>query len=212
MNVRLDFISDVVCPWCWVGLRNAKTAIDTLAPQIQVQTIFHPFFLDHGIPMAGVEYQAFMEQKFPDKAVRATGLQHLTEAGAQVDIDFRFDKITRRPNTRDAHRLIHWAQGQGKGWEVKEALFMAFFTLGEDVGNSAILTQIGSQIGMDGAIVADLLASERDVEQVEQQAVEAQHIGVGAVPTFIVAQKRGVSGAQAPQTLEKLLREGAQGV
>ncbi len=210
MKTTLDFISDVVCPWCWIGLRNLRTALDELGDDIAVDITFRPFFLDAGIPEGGLDYHAYMDRKFPDKEARAAGLAHLQQAGAAVGIDFRFDKITRRPNTLDAHRLIHWAQGQGKGWAVKEALFAAFFTNGIDVGDRAELVRIGTAQGMDGDVLETLFAQDRDADQIRREVAEAQNIGVRGVPTFIVARKRGVSGAQAPQILEKLLREGAQ--
>jgi predicted DsbA family dithiol-disulfide isomerase len=209
MDVTLDLVSDVVCPWCWIGLRNAQTAIAALDENLKVQTSFRPFFLDAGIPEEGLEYHAYMDRKFPDKAARKAGMEHLQHAGAQVGIDFRFDKITKRPNTLNAHRLIRWAEGQGKGWVAKEALFNAFFTQGRDVGDKAVLIEIGCEIGLDEALLSELYASDRDVDQIKREVQEAQQIGVSAVPTFIVARKRGVSGAQPPEVLEKLLTEHA---
>ncbi len=211
MKTTLDFVSDVVCPWCWVGLRNARAAIEMLDGEIEVQTSFRPFFLDADIPKEGLEYQAFMERKFPDKSARKAGLARLQEAGGEVGIDFRFDKITRRPNTLDAHRLIRWAEGQDKGWEAKEALFNAFFTRGLDVGDTEVLTMLGEQIGLDKTLLVDLFKSDRDIDQIKREVQEVQQIGVRAVPTFIAARKRGVAGAQPPRILAQLLRESVSG-
>lgn len=200
-------VSDVVCPWCWIGLRNAQEAIKSLEGELQVNLAFRPFFLDAGIPKEGLDYHDFMDRKFPDKAARKAGMEHLQDAGARVGIDFRFDRITRRPNTLDAHRLIRWAEGQEKGMEAQMALFAAFFNQGLDVGKPGVLAKIGGQIGLDEPLLAKLLSSDRDVDQIKREVSEAQSIGVSAVPTFIIARSCGVSGAQEPATLAKMLRE-----
>lgn len=209
MKTTLDMVSDVVCPWCWIGLRNARAALDLLGDEVEVKTAFRPFFLDGGIPREGLEYHAYMDRKFPDKVARKAGMEHLQQAGVQVGIDFRFDKITRRPNTLNAHRLIRWAEGQDKGWEAEEALFDAFFTQGLDVGDVDTLIGIGVGLGLEEEVLTGLFASDRDVDQITREVREAQQIGVQAVPTFIVARSRGASGAQPPAVLAKLLREGA---
>ncbi len=209
MKTTLDIVSDVVCPWCWIGLRNAQNAIAALGDEVEVQSAFRPFFLDAGIPKEGLEYHAYMDRKFPDKAARKIGMENLQQAGKAVGIDFRFDKITKRPNTLNAHRLIRWAEGQDKGWAAKEALFEAFFTNGQDVGDTETLIKIGGQIGLDEKLLASLFDSDRDIAQINREVQEAQQIGVQAVPTFIVARSRGASGAQPPHVLEKLLREHA---
>ncbi len=209
MKTTLDIVSDIVCPWCWIGLRNAKVALEALGDEAEVEISFRPFFLDEGIPKEGLEYHAYMDRKFPDKAARKAGLARLQEAGVEAGIDFRFDKITRRPNTLDAHRLIRWAEGQDKGWEAKEALFEAFFTNGLDVGDPAILAALGGQIGLDETLVTELLKSDRDVDQIKREVQEAQAIGVRGVPTFIADRKRGVSGAQPPRILAQFLSETA---
>jgi len=210
MKTTLDIVSDVVCPWCWIGLRHISAALEEIGEQITVQTSFRPFFLDAGIPEDGLEYQAYMDRKFPDKAARAAALEHLQQAGAATGIDFRFDRITRRPNTLNAHRLIRWAQGQGKGWQAEEALFAAFFNQGRDVGQTDVLADIAAGIGMDGDLVRELLAGSRDADQIRREVMEAQAIGVRGVPTFIFGRKSGVSGAQPPDVLARLLRESVQ--
>ncbi len=210
MKTTLDIVSDVVCPWCWIGLRNIRAALEDIGEDIAVETSFRPFFLDAGIPKEGIEYNAYMDRKFPDKAARAQGLEHLQQAGAAAGIQFRFDKIVRRPNTLDAHRLIRWAAGQGLGWQAEEALFAAFFNQGLDVGNAGVLAEIAARIGMDGGLVRELLASDRDADQIRREVMEAQAIGVRGVPTFIFGRRRGVSGAQPPDVLARLLRESTQ--
>ena len=210
METTLDIVSDVVCPWCWIGLRNLGAALEDIGDDVSVETSFRPFFLDAGIPREGLAYNAYMDRKFPDKAARAMALEHLQKAGAAVGITFRFDRIAIRPNTLDAHRLIRWAQGQGKAWQAKEALFSAFFNEGLDVGNAGVLAAIASSIGMDGDLVRDLLATDRDAGQIRREVMEAQAIGVRGVPTFIFGRRRGVSGAQPPEVLARLLRESAR--
>jgi len=202
--IEVDMVSDLVCPWCWIGLRNLMWAMHSLSEQ-RFSLTFRPFFLDGVLPEAGVEYHAYMNRKFPDKEQRKIGIARLTEAGHKVGIDFQFDKIKRRPNTSKAHRLIMWAQGQDKGLQAKEALFLSFFTLGQDIGDNEILISIANQIGMDGSLVEKLLASEQDKTQIEVEVKAFAEMGISGVPTFIVDRQSGISGALPPDDLIKFL-------
>ena len=133
-SVNVDLVLDPVCPWCWLGHRYWRSA-QALVPHIAVETVLRPFQLDGSIPKAGLPYQAYMKARIGEdaqgrfKAMRA----HLEAAGPEAGIVFNFDEITIRPNTMDAHRLIRWAQGQGKGEEAAEAIFKAYFEERRDI-------------------------------------------------------------------------------
>jgi len=203
---EIDMVSDIVCPWCWVGLRNLILALQQ-SPELAFSVTFRPFFLDGTLPETGADYHAYMAAKFPNPEQRKAGLLALEQAGKAVGIDFRFDKIKRRPHTGNAHRLLLWAQGQNKGLAAKEALFSAFFTEGLDIGDRQVLVQIASNIGMDGALVKDLLDGTQDKAKVEAEVKGFQEMGVSGVPTFIVDRKTGVSGALPPDDLAKFLTQ-----
>ncbi len=186
MTVVIEMVSDLVCPWCWLGLRRIEAA-RAQAPDVDVQLVFRPFELDPDVPPGGVDYKAYMAARFGSDVGREranTMRQALLEYGEAEGIAFRFDAITRRPNSFDAHRLVRWAQGQAKGPAAKEALFRAFFSEGRDIGDPSVLTQIASDIDLDADIVRDLLATDADRETVRAEANVFREMGVGGVPTY----------------------------
>lgn len=209
-TVSVDLVSDPVCPWCWLGLRY-WTQARALVPEIETETILRPFQLDAAVPKSGVAYADYMKQKFGGgpgdrfKAMRA----HLEQAGPEAGIVFNFDEIPMRPNTLDAHRVIRWAQGQGAGEAVLEAIHKAFFEDRLDIGDPAVLTDIAAANGMDDAIVADLLASDRDAGAVLTEERFYRSLGVQGVPCFIFNGRFAVSGAEAPSVLADAVRKAA---
>lgn len=209
--LRIDMISDIVCPWCWLGLKRLDRAL-ALVPEIEPDLRFHPFELDPNVPREGVDYRDYMRAKFgeagPTDRFRAMR-EHLEAAAPAEGIVFRFDDIPRRVNTFDAHRLIRWAQGQGLGREAKEALFAAFFRDLRDVGDHGVLTEIASEIGLDSTLVAELLGNGRDTDAVRAEEAEIRRLGVASVPTFIFAGRYGAPGAQEAETLAGMIRKAA---
>ncbi|MGJ3232626.1 MAG: DsbA family oxidoreductase [Oceanicaulis sp.] len=208
--VSVDLVSDPVCPWCWLGLRYWAQA-RALVPEIETETILRPFQLDAAVPKAGVAYADYMKAKFGGgpsdrfKAMRA----HLEAAGPDVGIVFNFDDIPVRPNTLDAHRLVRWAQGQGAGEAVLDAIHKAFFEERRDIGDTAVLTEIAEAEGMDPAIVADLLNTDRDAGAVLTEERFYRSLGVQGVPCFIFNGRFAVSGAEAPAVLADAIRKAA---
>ena len=208
--VSVDIVSDLVCPWCWLGLRYWDRA-RTLVPETQTETILRPFQLDASVPKAGAPYDVYMKKKFGDgpndrfKAMRA----HLEAAGPEVGIVFNFDEIPLRPNTLDAHRLIRWAQGRDLGEAMAEALHKAYFEERRDLGDAAALSEIAGWVGLDADIVADLLASDRDVDEVRREERFYRSLGVSGVPCFIFNGRFAISGAEAPETLADAIRKAA---
>lgn len=209
-SVNVDLVLDPVCPWCWLGHRYWRAAQE-LVPETPVETVLRPFQLDASVPKAGLPYQDYMKRRFGEdtsgrfKAMR----EHLEAAGPQVGIVFNFDEITVRPNTMDAHRLIRWAQGQGKGADAAEALFKAYFEERRDIGAAAELTAIAESVGLDATLVADLLSTHRDKDTLEREERFYRSLGVAGVPCFIFNGAFAVSGAEAPETLAEAIRRAA---
>ncbi len=196
-TVTIDIVSDIVCPWCWLGKQYLDAALlDT--PDIQVQINWGPFMLDANIPEAGMPYPEYMKAKFGTgrsdkfKAMRA----HLESAAGDAGIEFHFDDIPMRPNTLKAHLLIKWAAGQGKAHMASGALFKAFFQDLKDVGDTKVLADIANEIGMDGALVSELLETGRDVDKLKAELAYFQKLGVTSVPTFIYNGTFAISGGQ----------------
>ncbi|MCA8906204.1 MAG: DsbA family oxidoreductase, partial [Hyphomonas sp.] len=187
MSVVIEMVSDLVCPWCWLGKHRIETAI-SMVPDVNVQLLFRPYELDPTIPAGGVDYKDYMRKAFssPEAKERSGAMrQALVDYGEAEGIPYRFDEITRRPNSFDAHRIVHWAQGQHKGGAAKEALFRAFFHDGRDIGDHGVLVDIARQIDLDPTIVADLLATDADVVTIRAEEKFFRELGIGGVPTFI---------------------------
>ncbi len=194
----IDVISDVVCPWCFLGKRRLDAAVDAL--DIEVFIRWRPFQLDPTIPPEGLDRQQYMLNKFGAERLK-TIHDPLIEAGRELEIPYNFDKITRTPNTLDAHRLIRWAHTVNKQTEMVERLFMAYWSQGLDVGDRAVLAKCAGEVGINADQIAGLLASEQDVEDTKKEIAHAGNIGVTGVPTFILAQSYALAGAQPPAVL-----------
>ncbi|MEE2922792.1 MAG: DsbA family oxidoreductase [Pseudomonadota bacterium] len=204
-------VSDLVCPWCWLGKRRMDDAIK-LVPDLEVELIFRPFELDPTIPAEGVDYKAHMQEKFGSDAGkdRANAMrQALIDYGEADGIPYRFDQITRRPNSFNAHRLVRWAQGQQKGAAAKEALFKAYFSDGRDIGETEVLVDIAREIDLDPGIVAELLPTDADVQNVRNEEALFQQMGISGVPTYIANRRVAVQGAETAEKLARFLRDAA---
>lgn len=211
MTLHIEMVSDLVCPWCWVGLRRLKGAI-ALVPELEVEVLFRPFELDPTIPAGGTDYKAYMKSRFGSDQSRDRANQMrdaLIQYGDEEGIPFDFDRITRRPNSFDAHRLVYWAQGQSRGMQAKEALFDAYFSKGLDIGDHQVLITVASEIGLDANIVSDLLASDADVETTRQEQTLFRQMGISGVPTFIALRQIAVQGAESSEKIARFLKSAA---
>lgn len=209
-QVSVDIVSDIVCPWCWLGLRYWDQA-RALVPEIQTETLYRPFQLDGAIPPGGVAYRDYMTKKFgdgPDDRFKMMR-EHLEQAGPAAGITFRFSGIPVRPNTLNAHRVIRWAQGQDLGEAAAERLHKAFFEDHLDIGDLAVLTQLAGEIGLDADIIASLLPSDQDRQAVLDEEQFYRRLGVQGVPCFIFNGQFAVSGAEAPEALADAIRQAA---
>ena len=203
--ISIDVVADVICPWCFLGKRRLDKALAQL-PDVKAQVIQRPFFLDPTIPPEGLDRHQYLADKFGEERL-ATIHKPLEEMGAKDGVPYRFDKITRTPNTLDAHRLIRWAQQAEKQPAVVEALFVAYWRDGRDVGDHPTLVAIATECGMDGGEVARLLETDLDKAEVLTEAQRAVEIGVTGVPTFILGQRYGIAGAQEVSVLVDALKK-----
>lgn len=204
----IDVISDVVCPWCFLGKKRLEKAL-AMHPEIPVDVRWRPFQLDPTIPEGGYDRKAYMEQKFGTDG-RLGGIhERLSRLGAEDGIAFAFEAILRSPNTLDAHRLIRWAYSYGGQDDLVDALFRAYFEQGRDIGDRATLAAIAEEAGFDAREARAFLDSGEAADLVQREIGMAQEIGVQGVPFFIFAGKYAVSGAEAAETLAKALAQAA---
>ena len=197
--LSIDVVSDVVCPWCFIGKRKLEAALAE-NPGAPVDIRWRPFQLDPTIPPGGIPRRQYLEKKFG--AARIDEIHtRLTEAGREVGIEFALDRIAVSPNTLDAHRLIRWAQTTGHQGAVKEALLRAYFLEGRDIGDRAVLLEVAAASGLDAALVTRLFAEGADIQAVTDEIASAVRLGVTGVPFFIFANKFAVPGAQSAEVL-----------
>jgi predicted DsbA family dithiol-disulfide isomerase len=202
--MQIDVVSDTVCPWCFIGKRRLSRALE-MRPEIAFDVQWRPYQLDPNIPREGVDRATYMKAKFGDgPRVEAMG-EALKAEGLREGIAFAFDKIDRRPNTIDSHRLIRWAANVGLQDAVVERLFAAYFLEGRDIGDAAVLEFLAADAGMDSLQVAELLAEDADRAAVEREAKLAGEMGITGVPTFIFASKYVISGAREPDVLVQVI-------
>ncbi|MFZ1348461.1 MAG: DsbA family oxidoreductase [Tabrizicola sp.] len=204
--IRLDIFSDPVCPWCYVGKANLDKALGQ-HPDHPFQIQWHPFQLNPEMPPEGVTKRAYLEEKFGGKARVDAVHERLREAARGAGVDMDPDKPRRMPNTLDAHRLIHWAGIEGVQQTVVDALMRAYWVEGRDIGDLDTLADIAFESGMDRDATLRLLQSDADADDIQARDQDARHKGVNSVPTFLIAQQYVVSGAQPPETWEKVIAE-----
>jgi predicted DsbA family dithiol-disulfide isomerase len=208
--LTIEIVSDLVCPWCFIGLRRLSTAIEQVRreiPGLSCRKVWRPFFLNPDTPPQGEPYMPFLEAKFGSREAVEALFARVREAGRAYDLDYAFERITLRANTLQAHRLIHWAQQRGEAEQLVERLFVAQFQRGEYVGDVALLTQIAAECGYPPAEVAAYLASTQDVDTVRSQEAEGRAAGIRQVPTFIVDRRLVVVGAEDPAVLAEAMRQ-----
>ncbi len=208
-RITIDIVSDVVCPWCYLGKARLELAIGEVQDEIGVDLNWRPYRLNPDYPPEGVDQKKALEQKLGGAERVAQGHKMLTELGREVGIKFDFDAIKIGPNTLDAHRLIHWSvtESREKQDKVVDALFKANFEQGRNVGDHAVLLDIAEEAGLDRSVISTLLASDADRDLIIGEIDAAQKIGVNGVPFFIFDQQYAVSGAQTPDVLAEALRD-----
>lgn len=208
MTLDIDFVSDFVCPWCFLGktrLARALGQVRASHPELEVRINWLPFFLNPDTPAAGVPYRPFLEAKFGGRRGADEVLARITEAAAPDGLHFAFERIATRPNTLAAHRLMYREQSlghtQARITALGEALFAAHFQEGRDIGDIATLVDIAVTNGDERDEVQDYLDSGDDAATVKRMATQVQKQGVSGVPFYILNRRLAVSGAQSPATL-----------
>ena len=207
--VRIDVVSDVVCPWCFIGKKRLEQAV-AITPDIPVEVHFRPYFLNDWVPLEGMPREQYLTAKFGSPESYKDIAQRVTAAAASEGLVYASDRINRQPNTRDPHRLIRWAEAIRKAPEMKQRLMDLYFTEGADLSNMDVLVQAAADAGLDPAQVRADLASGKDVSEVEQEVQMAKDAGIQGVPMFIFSGKFAVSGAQVPEDLAQAIARAAQ--
>jgi predicted DsbA family dithiol-disulfide isomerase len=206
MTLPIDMVSDVVCPWCFIGKRRLEQAI-ALKPEIPVAVRFRPYFLNPWIPRAGISREEYLTTKFGSPERYRGIAQRVAQAAAAEGLTYAIDEIKRQPNTLDCHRLIHWA-GADAG-RMKQRLMDLYFTEGADLTDNEVLVKAAANCGLDAELTRQRLATDEDVARVEQEANAAKDAGINGVPCFILGGVLAVEGAQAPEYLAQAMERAA---
>ncbi|MBW0157104.1 DsbA family protein [Sedimentimonas flavescens] len=203
--IRLDIFADPVCPWCLIGKARLDRALEA-RPNHPFVIAWHPFQLNPAMPAGGMPRAAYLEAKF-GRADAARYYVQVLDAAKESGIELDVTSIQTMPNTRDAHRLIHWAGIEGRQTPVFAALMRAYWREGSDIGDAEVLADIGAQMGMDRDMVTRLLASDADLDVIAERETHARERGVNAVPTFVIANQYVLSGAQPTETWLQVIDE-----
>jgi len=203
--ITIDVVSDVVCPWCYIGKTRLEKALATLG-DVDVTVNWMPYFLNPWIPAEGITRQQYLTTKFGSVEAYDNMVGRVVAAAASEGLDYQYKKVSRQPNTIDCHRLILWA-GADRAPAMKQAIMDAYFRDGRDLTDRETLVAIAAENGMDAQQVRTRLASEEDVALIEQRARRAADAGVTGVPTYIFNDRYAVSGAQPAETLAGAVRQ-----
>lgn len=206
--ITIDVVSDVVCPWCYVGQKRLGKAIEQVR-DIAVDMRWRPFQLDPTIPAEGKDRREYMLAKFGSEERITEIHERLVEIGEAEGIDFDFHAIRVSPNTLDAHRLIRWAATAAPGvqTDVARRLFSLYFEQGENIGDHRVLVDVARECGMDAAVVETLLSTGADREAVEAEIATANRMGIRGVPCFLIEGRYAVMGAQDSAVLADAIRQ-----
>jgi predicted DsbA family dithiol-disulfide isomerase len=198
--LRIDVVSDVVCPWCFIGKRRLEKAIAS-RPDLPVEVHFRPYFLNDWVPRAGISRTEYLTTKFGSVDRYNQNAQRIVGVAAGEGLIYAPEKIQRQPNTIDCHRLIYWADQQGNAARMKQRLMDLYFTEGADLSDREVLVKAAGDCGLDPVRTRELLASDTDVDTVTHAAESAKAAGIDGVPMYIFGGVLAVSGAQSPEYL-----------
>jgi predicted DsbA family dithiol-disulfide isomerase len=201
MDLQVDIVSDVICPWCYIGKRRFERAVAAVGGRHRIAVTWRPFQLNPDMPIEGMERGPYLEAKFGDAARAGAFLARIEAAGVAEGIALAFDRIVRTANTVQAHRLIRLGQRLERQDAIVEALFQGYFTEGADIGVNAVLVGLAERAGLPAAEVEPYLAGDRDRELVLGEDDAARRMGINGVPCFILEQQYAISGAQEPEVL-----------
>ena len=205
-KLQIDVVSDVVCPWCFIGKRRLEKAL-ALKPDIPVEVRFRPYFLNPWVPREGMSREDYLTTKFGSPERYRSIATRVKEAAAAEGLTYAVEKMHRQPNTVDCHRLIHWAGQEGKAAQMKQRLMDLYFTEGADLSDVTVLVRAAGDCGLDADAVRAKLATDQDVELIEKEANAAKDVGIDGVPTFIFGGVAAISGAQSPELLANAIEQ-----
>lgn len=209
--MRIDFVSDVSCPWCAIGLKSLDKALQNVRDEITVDMHFQPFELNPGMAPEGQDIAEHITEKYgstPEQ--QAQSREMIRQRGEAVGFTFDMGKRGRIYNTFDAHRLLHWAEGQGQQRALKEKLFEAYFTKGESPASHEVLLRVAGEVGLDVEAARQVLESTAYADEVRQLEYYWQRAGIRSVPAIVINQRHLISGGQPPEVFEQALRQIAQ--
>ena len=210
--MKIDFVSDVSCPWCAVGLKSLEKALAQIGDEISVDLHFQPFELNPQMPAEGQDIDEHISQKYGTTAEQNQGSREMIRVrGAEVGFDFRMDKRARIYNTFDAHRLLHWAEIEGGQKALKEALLSAYFTRGENPSDHSVLLKVVESVGLDVIRAKAILDSDEYALEVRQRERFYTDNGIRSVPAIIINERHLISGGQPAEVFERVLRQIAAG-
>jgi predicted DsbA family dithiol-disulfide isomerase len=203
-SLSIEIVHDLVCPWCFLGVRRLLRTLRR-RPDLLFELTWRPFLLNPDMPRAGMSRTDYVIRKFggEERARRLYG--SIADIGRPEGVLFRFDRIRRTPSSVDAHRLVRWAAGYGRGSEMVEALFSAHFTDGHDIGELSILTEVAVSCGFDPDEVRQFIATDEQGDVVHAENLRAHRLGINGVPCFVIGSRHAIAGAQEPEVIERLL-------
>jgi predicted DsbA family dithiol-disulfide isomerase len=204
----IDLFADIACPWCWIGERRLKRALEARGVEATVR--WRPYMLQRNLPAEGIPWNELVERKFGGWERARPMFAHVARAGEPEGLAYDFEAITRAPDTRDAHRLVLHAQEQGKLWEVADALYSAYFAEGRDINDREVLVAVAAEAGLDAERAREVLATGRYSGDVDAAQEVADASGVQGVPLAVFEGRYGVSGAQPVEVFEMAI-DRAQG-
>jgi len=208
--IQLDIFSDPICPWCYIGKSHLDRALEA-NPDHPFQIRWLPFMLNPAMPAEGMDRRAYLEGKFGGKKEAVDAYMPVHQHAEAAGLAMNLDDIKTTPNTVDAHRLIHWAGIEEAQTRVVSGLFKAYFVDGRDIGSHEVLADVADGAGMDASMVLRLLKTDEDKRDIVERDASARGMGINSVPTFIVAGKHAVPGAQPPELWAQVIEELRQG-
>lgn len=204
--IKLDILSDPICPWCYIGKANLDRALEA-HPDHPFAIEWHPFQLNPDMPEDGMDRREYLETKFGGRENAVKVYSRIAEAAEAAGLSVDFGKIQRTPNTINAHRLIHWAGLEGRQTAAVSRLFKAYFEEGLDIGSKDVLLDIAGEIGLDREMMTRLLDSNADADDIRARDAHTRQRGVTGVPTFVVGNQHVVPGAQPPELWAQVIDE-----
>lgn len=204
--IKLDIMSDPICPWCFIGKSYLDKAL-AAHPNHPFQIEWHPFQLNPDMPANGMGRRDYLEGKFGGKEAAVRAYAPVVESAQTAGVAIDFEGMKRTPNTINAHRLIHWAGIEGRQTAAVSALFKAYFTDARDIGDVEVLADIADGIEMDAAVVTRLLGTDEDLEAIRDRDAHSRKMGINSVPTFIIANQHAVPGAQSPELWAQVIAD-----